>query len=249
MGIKNKLYKFLYQDRSGFQKKQKQEIAGLKASVSRLENRFLNYYRNRYDAIDNFADYLVGAEIPGDYWEFGVYTGTIFSYTYKVMESLFNNMHFIALDSFQGLPIIQGVDLQEGYSSSFFEGQFSCSKIEFIENLKKNEVDLSRVITIEGWFNRTLNSKTVETYGLGKIALAWIDSDLYESTATILKFITPLLSQGTIIAFDDWRCFRNLPDRGQQLAVREWLQDNSQITLNEFISFGFHGKSFTIGSC
>ena len=70
---------------------------------------------------------------------------------------------------------------------------------------------------------------------------------IYKSTVPVLRFITPYLSQGSVLLFDDWRCFRNLPDRGQQRACREWLQANPQIELHEFVSFGFHGKAFTVG--
>ena len=111
--LKNK-YKSLLQ-KFIFQPTEPEIIPGfleLSTKLSALENRLLNYYSNRWDAFDNIADYLVGAEIPGDYWEFGVYAGATFSYAYKVMGSLFKNMRFIGLDSFQGLPSIQGIDFQ-----------------------------------------------------------------------------------------------------------------------------------------
>lgn len=228
---------------------QANQIAELSSRVTNLENRLLSYYRNRWDAIDNLADYLVGAEIPGDYFEFGVYKGSTFVYAYKIMESLFKNMRFVALDSFEGLPEPRDTDAEMGYSSGFYEGQFAVTKEDFTANLQKESVDLDRVVLIKGWFDQSLNSETMQTYGLGKIAAAWIDCDLYESTVPILRFITPYLSHGSVILFDDWRCFRNSPDRGQQRACREWLQANPQIELHEFISFGFHGKAFTVGSC
>jgi hypothetical protein len=226
-----------------------QKMVLLETKIHRLENRLINYYRNRWDTIDNLADYLVNAELPGDYFEFGVFKGTTFSYAAKVMSPLFPAMRFIALDSFEGLPEPKGLDEQQGFTSGFYKGQFACSQDDFAENLRTESVDIDRVVIVKGWFDKTLVDVTAQKYSLNKAAAILIDCDLYESTVPVLRFITPLLSVGTVILFDDWRCFRNLPDHGQQRACSEWLAANPQITLHDFISFGFHGKSFTVGAC
>ena len=81
------------------------------------------------------------------------------------------------------------------------------------------------------------------------MAAAYIDCDLYESTVPVLRFLTKRLSVGSVILFDDYRCFRNLPDFGQQLACREWLEANSHIRLRDLFQFGWHGQAFTVASC
>jgi O-methyltransferase len=86
-------------------------------------------------------------------------------------------------------------------------------------------------------------------YAIERIAVAWIDCDLYESTVPVLKFITPHLCVGSVIVFDDWRCYRNHPDFGEQRACREWLEANPGIKLRELLSFGWNGIAFTIVSC
>ncbi len=226
-----------------------EKIKALEDQANRMESRLINYYRNRWDTIDNLADYLVNAELPGDYMEFGVFMGTTFAYTAKIMAPLFKDMRFLAFDSFQGLPKPTGIDAEDGFCSGFHEGQFACSMEEFSENLAKEGVDLQRVKLIKGWFDESLNDETRVRHDIRKAAAIWIDCDLYESTVPILDFITPLLSVGTVILFDDWRCFRNLPHYGQQRACREWLSANPKLKLNDFISFGFHGMSFTVGAC
>lgn len=224
-------------------------LEALRNRVDEAENKLVGYYRNRWDAIDNLADYLVGAAIEGDYYEFGVYQGKTFAFACQKMSPVFPNMRYIAFDSFQGLPGPKGIDLVEGYSSTFYEGQFSCSETEFISYLQKRGVDLERVVTVGGWFSQTLKEETAERFGLGKIAAAWIDCDLYESTVPVLKFITPRLSVGSVLLFDDWRCFRNLPDFGQQRACSEWLSENPQMELRHLLSFGWHGSAFTVAGC
>jgi hypothetical protein len=213
-----------------------------------LEDRFTNYHRNRWDAIDNLADYLVGAEVPGDYMEFGVAKGTTFAYACRKMAFL-DSMRFIAFDSFEGLPEPRGVDARGGYTSTFFKGQFAYPEDRFIADLAKAGADTSRVLTVKGWFDRSLTGGNPGLVGIDRAAAAWIDCDLYESTVPVLRFLTGRLSVGSVILFDDWRCFRNLPDYGEQRACREWLEANPNITLHELFSFGWHGVAFTVGSC
>jgi len=216
--------------------------------LGEFQDRLTNYHHNRWDAIDNLADYLVGAEIPGDYLEFGVAQGMTLSYACRKM-AFFKNMRFIAFDSFEGLPKLDGVDAMNNYTSSFHKGQFACSEIDFFAKLKRDCIDMGRVVTIKGWFDQTLTDETAGLHGIDKIAAAWIDCDLYESTVPVLRFLTSRLSIGSVILFDDWRSFRNLPDFGAQRACREWLSDNPQIKLYELFSFGCHGLAFTVGAC
>lgn len=219
-------------------------LAEVRARLNTLEYRSFN---RRFYAIEQCAEYLVGAQIKGDYLEFGVYLGNTFSHAYKWMSPANTDMKFFAFDSFEGLPKPQGIDIKAGYSSHFVETQFSCSQLDFESNILKNGVDTTKVTTIKGWFNETLPGS--KTYNVEKIAVAWIDCDLYESTVPVLQFITPHLSVGSVIIFDDWRCYRNHPDFGEQRACREWLEKNRQIQLAELYSFGWNGIAFTVTAC
>jgi hypothetical protein len=206
-------------------------------------------FNRRFYAVEQVAEYLIGAQVPGDYLEFGVYKGSTFAHAYKLMGNLFPHMRFVACDSFEGLPAPRGIDAAGGYTSHFHERQFACSKDEFLENQRRQGVDLARVITIEGWFEQTLTDSVRSAHRLDRLAFAWIDCDLYESTVPVLKFITPMLSVGAVVLFDDWRCYRNLPEFGQQRAVREWLEANPSIQLAELMPFGWNGQVFTVRSC
>ena len=223
--------------------------AVLESRLVYLEDRLLSYYKNRWDVVDKLADYLVGTQISGDYLEFGVYLGKTFSYAYRIMAPLFPEMRFIAFDSFEGLPEPKGIDVQGVYTSGFYAGQFACDIHQFESNLVSSGVDLTRVQMIKGWFDETLKLGNIESAAVKKVAAAWIDCDLYESTVPVLDFLTTRLSVGSVLLFDDWRCYRNLAEFGQQRACREWLERNPQIKLNAFVDFGFHGQAFTIAAC
>ena len=226
------------------------EVGILKERLSSLQDRLTNYHHNRWDAIDCLADYLVNAEIAGDYAEFGV-LGHHLRLHMQSVGRYFPEMRFLAFDSFQGLPDPKGIDKDmAGFSSGFFEGQFTCAEEDFLKNiLESSSIARNRVLSTKGWFNETLLPETATKLSLNSLAAVWIDCDLYESTVPILRFITSHLSVGTVILFDDWRCFRNLPEFGQQRACSEWLEANPHIVLHDFITFGFHGKSFTVGKC
>ncbi len=221
-------------------------LRGVYSRIRKLEYRSFN---RRYYAIEQIAEYLVGAKLDGDYCEFGVYQGATFIHAYKWMEPLFPEMRFLAYDSFEGLPSPEGLDNQEGYTSNFFAGQFSCSESEFLNNLKKSQVNIKKIITVKGWFNKSLDPKNTLSIGAENISVAWIDCDLYESTIPVLDYLVSRLIPGSVIAFDDWHCYRNHPDFGQQRAVREWLVRNPQISLAPLFSFGWNGEVFTVTTC
>jgi O-methyltransferase len=211
--------------------------------VAKLEYRSFN---RRYYAIQQIADYLISAQIPGDYAEFGVYLGTTFLHAYQNMAGFFEEMKFVAFDSFEGLPRPEGIDAVDGYTSNFHEQEFSCTEEEFLAKLKASGVDLERVHTVKGWFDDTLTPPDTGEHGLDQVAAAWIDCDLYKSTVPVLDYLTSRLSTGSVIAFDDWKCFRNQPDFGEQRAVAEWLGKNPQISLRELFSYGWYGMVFTV---
>lgn len=221
----------------------RKRVINLAERVDALEYQAFN---RRYYAIHQIAEYLISAQIPGDYAEFGVYRGTTFEHAYKSMAYFFDDMKFAAFDSFEGLPKPEGIDAADGYTGNFHEKEFSCTEDEFLANMVAAGVDLKRVTCIKGWFDETLVPPDTAEYGLEKIAAAWIDCDLYKSTVPILNFLTSRLSTGSVLAFDDWRNFRNQPDFGEQKAVGEWLAKNPAIKLRELFSYGWYGVVFTV---
>jgi hypothetical protein len=226
------------------------------------------YYRNlflpsveraqlqgRLDAVDSkkqmlhpameYAHYSLEG---GDYLEFGIYRGNTFSLAYRIAQKWkkLAGMRFYAFDSFEGLPPSEGVDV-EGYEHEVFaEGNYACDEPSFRKNLAAKGVDLTKIETIPGWYDQSLNEETRKRLPLEKAAIIWIDCDLYESTVPVMKFITPYVQNGTLLIFDDWFCFHSNPDRGEQRAFREWLECNPEIRATPFLSFGWHGHSFIL---
>jgi len=188
-------------------------------------------------------------KVDGDYLEFGVWKGRSFVRAYNIWKHLFfgkgelKPMKFYAFDSFEGLPEIRA---QEDQSGEFTKGQYFYSEEDFRKSVEGAGVDLNRVRIVKGWFDEILNDETKKKLPLKRAAIIFIDCDLYESTVPVLDFITDYVTDGTVLIFDDWFCFRGSPERGEQKAFLEWLKKNPQFKAVEYHKFNWRGNSFII---
>jgi len=194
------------------------------------------------------SSYIIKNQIDGDYLEFGVWKGNSFIEMYRQIKinseifyqnnknkniedlnNIFNEMKFHAFDSFDGLP-----ETSSHKPIQYFAGNYCADEQVFINNIKKNGVDISKTTITKGWFKESLTDECVDKINLKKIAIAYIDCDLFDSTTPVLKFITPFINTGTVLIFDDW--FRNggYKKRGVQGAVLDWLDKNNDITLQHY---------------
>lgn len=236
--------------------------------ISRLSNRFFDWYHGvqpprslrllslplghqiqaDWSVHDNArmlsiaAAYVANNEVEGDYLEFGVFRGAAFTEAWHAARRNGLSMRLHAFDSFEGLPDVTGKDA----GGEFSKGQYAAGRDEFERNLRSRGVDMDRVTITPGWFDASLTATRASELRINKAAIVWIDGDLYASTVPVLKFITNLVQQGTILCFDDWYCFKGRRDRGEQLACSEWLAANPRITLTPYRSFHWAGQSFIV---
>ena len=206
----------------------------------------LNYKQpapNTKSLISKAARFVACEMIEGDYMEFGVYQGTSYINAYHALKQQFENrislkvggqvenshqskrkaiwenMRFIAFDSFQGLPSLEDQDLG---TNDFDEGMYACSLDQFQKNIAGAGLPEEKTLAVQGWFKDTCISQTAEKFQLNKASIIWLDADLYSSTKSVLDFITDFLQDGTIIIFDDWFSFKGSPYYGVQKAFYEW---------------------------
>lgn len=188
-----------------------------------------------------------GKVLPQTYFEFGCHSGRTFSSAINAAKYLkMDNCSFYAFDSFKGLPKTD--EVQDGF---FKTGQFSTSKKDFIKIVKKNtNLTLQDDHIIEGYYETSLTADLQSK--MPKIGLLHVDVDLYSSTKDLLKFVKPLLVNGSLILFDDWYCF--VPDIkkssiggvGEQKAVEEFLEINKNIKLIPWKTYSTFGQSFFV---
>lgn len=220
-------------------------------------------YIGQHGCLRTAAQFVTWNQIPGDYFEFGVYQGESFAAAYHAIWTL-RNRHsrrgflgesnapeyqrwlnarprFFAFDSFEGLP-----DGTEARHVDYKIGAFACGEDDFLRNIARDGVPLSDVVIVKGFYDKSLNSETKVRHSISKAAVVMIDCDLYESTVPVLDFLTDLVQQGTILIFDDWFRFSGSPKEGEQRAVREWLERNPQFELIEFWREGPQAVSFLV---
>ena len=187
-------------------------------------------------ALDVAIDTVVGNGIVGDYYEFGVYNGSSFVYAYKRFKLLakqhqpdmLHTMHFVALDSFEGLP-----ETVDAYSPQhYFRGNYAGTLEVFNAKLKKAKIPFDRVVILKGFYGELLEPELVSKYSLRKVSVAYLDCDLYESTKQALGFLTDLVQDGSLLVFDDWFRHRSSPHHGVQRACHEWLEEHPGISLH-----------------
>ena len=215
-------------------------------------------YVGEHGCIRCASSFLAWNQIDGDYLEFGVYRGKSFAAAHKAIwhsritarnfigtqeatDWFDQRPRFIAFDSFEGLP---GGDAER--HADYVEGAYGCSEEDFLANIKTNGVNLDDVVTVPGFYDKSLTPDTKIRLGLKKASLVVIDCDLYESTVPVLDFITDLVDQGSIIVFDDWYRYKGSPEKGEQRACREWLAKNPHLELIQYWQQGPQAVAFLV---
>ena len=179
-------------------------------------------------------------QVKGDYLEFGCHGGMTFELAHKQKHLAGLNLKLYGFDSFKGLPKPNGIDVHIQWR----EGDFSINMKDFIEKLKMAGIKENEYVLIPGFYEDSLKINPPEKLGLKNAAFVYIDCDLYESTVPVLNYVLPVLQTGTIVAFDDFYCFNGDPERGGQLALKEFLMKNLEVKMIDYLNFGWHGKSF-----
>lgn len=210
--------------------------------VSAMKGREL---MERYILFDTIMGFISNCGITGDYLEFGCAFGHSMADAFHIARCYpLDTMRFHAFDSFHGLPEPSGLDADS--FSPYQKGQYACDLDQYRLNLQTWDVDLHRVTITTGWYADALAESLKSQLNLKRAAVVLIDCDLYESTVPVLKFITNLIQDGTVLIFDDWFSYRGRNDRGEARAFREWLADNPHITANEYRRSGRTMTSFVI---
>jgi len=184
--------------------------------------------------LDFGVETAVFNNVIGDYHEFGVLEGRSFIRNAKNFLKLLDEkdaktMNFWAYDSFKGLP-----ETSDPYAPSHFKkGVYAAPQDVFLSNVEKSGIARSQVQVVEGFYDQSLTDQLVaKVFSNRKVAMTYIDCDIYESTVPIFKFLTNGLQVGSVIVIDDWVRHHAHPKHGLQRAFYEWLEENPSIKVN-----------------
>jgi len=184
-----------------------------------------------------------GKEI-GDYLEFGVFNGSSLSSMYlTAKESGCDSMRFFGFDAFEGLP--KGAEKED--DGVWKKGFYACSFEKMKECLKRKDVNSKEINWIKGWYENTLNDKTMKKYKLKKVGIVFIDCDTYSSSKAVLEFIRPLIKEEAILCFDDWKLNDlDIKGMGEYKSFNEFLEKYPNFKVKEIKSYNRKSKSFLI---
>ncbi|HEY3267969.1 MAG TPA: TylF/MycF family methyltransferase [Armatimonadota bacterium] len=186
----------------------------------------------RLDNIQMCMEDCLDRGVRGDFIETGVWKGgaTILMRAVLKAYGVTDRKVFVA-DSFEGLPRPN----EEKYPQDKGDHHFTLKDVLAIsveqvqENFRKYDLLDDQVVFLKGWFSETLPKAPI-----GKLAVARLDGDMYESTMDAITNLYPKLSVGGYLIVDDYngleRCKR---------AIEDYRRDNG-IT-DEIISVDWTG--------
>jgi hypothetical protein len=121
-----------------------------------------------------------------DYLEFGVFQGESIRRWTNLNKN--KDSRFFGFDSFEGLP--------EGWKSDKPKGHFD-------KGGAIPQIGDERVKFIKGWFEDTVPPFAREFVVKNRLVVH-LDADLYGSTMLALVYLTPSMSKGTLLIFDEF---------------------------------------------
>jgi len=205
----------------------------------------------RQNAFTRAFEFSIKSEVRGDYFEFGTYQGASLKNAIKSFSKLsarYNyegECRFYGFDSFEGLPDLTAGDELESYQV-FEGGQYACGKDQVYDNVISSAGDGINLELIPGYYSDSLSDpRVIEKFSGMSAAVIHIDCDLYSSAADCLRFIEDKYTDGTLILFDDWFCFRGRKDAGVQKAFYEWVS-KSGVVYSEYFRYAWSGICFIL---
>lgn len=193
---------------------------------------FITHNFSKYIQIKKCILNLNYDQIPGDYYEFGCFTGsslnhairTHLKFSKKKKEVNFMSRTFFGLDSFEGFP----KEVHPEYKSENFESNYD--KVKLLEN----RYNCCKII--KGFFSESL--KEIENQKEKKIAFAFIDCDIYDSSKYVINFIENRLSNGAFLMIDD---YYNLDNKNKSIFHSISESDSFYKKLHRVSSYGLNG--------
>ena len=175
-------------------------------------------------------------EIEGDYFEFGVFTGSSFCHAVRCakanerFDDKLNEMHFFGFDSFEGFGKLPESDQHRFYTDINFATNYErvCLRV-------KSVVDESRFTLLKGYFEETLIGDSSR-----KSRIIFIDSDTYSSATLALNYLYSSFQEGTILILDDYFSYKGSKEKGVAGAVSGFCLKNN-IEMRQISSYGMGG--------
>ncbi len=226
---------------------------GILAKITLLQN-LLSYIFAKINplVVHNVSKYMIIKKafffsaiekVRGDYFEFGVFTGSSFCHAIRCAKSNIkydSSLHktkFYGFDSFEGFG-----DLPDYDKHDFFKNEnFKCNYNKVVKRVKKL-LPKSKFKLVKGFFENTLSKNPESNFA----RIIFIDCDTYSSTELALNYIRGSLQVGTIIILDDYFAYKGMENRGVYGAFKIFTKSH-KLRTRKLFSYGMGGvvKIFT----
>ncbi len=175
--------------------------------------------------------YLQNSGLRGHFAEFGTFWGRAFFASYFELNQWLQG-RFFAFDSFAGLSDADPLETKFT-GGAFKKGAFGFSHGSFKAIAGILGIPADRIVTVPGFFDKTLSPELARRLDIApkSVSVCRIDCDLFKPTYSVLQFIAPLLDDGALIYFDDWRLCRADSRIGERGAAIRWLNENTSFEL------------------
>jgi hypothetical protein len=188
------------------------------------------------------AAYTANLRAPNpSYVEFGAMEGRTVTYAWHFLSRALADCTYFVFDSFEG--VIGSMSSEVDY---FHEGSFFANEETFFHNMEVSGVDLKRVTVIKGDIVERCaeTSPITAEIDFGNVVLANIDVDIYAPAKAALNFLGRIMADGAIILFDDYDEMGADNNRGERLALKEWLEENPLFSVERYRDYAIFGRSF-----
>jgi hypothetical protein len=163
----------------------------------------------------------------GQYFEFGCYNGDSLLDFHNALNIQYNRQlpdywQFYVFDSFEGLPPTEDKADLHPFAG---EGSYRSKGAKFVKRrLVENSCPEERLHFHKGFFEDSLTPELREQLIERGVFASYvnIDCDYHSSTITVLNWLEPLLTDGSLLYFDDIYFYNGHPDKGQIKSIREF---------------------------
>jgi len=195
----------------------------------------------RLYALYKSVEYIVSANIPGDFAEAGVWRGGSCMLIAETLLALGESSRRIFLfDTFAGHPRPdaekdsdiwgnRAIDEWQRTTGDDNHGQWAYVSLEEVQaNLALTGYPSDKLVFVKGMVEKTVQNVDAK----GRLALLRLDTDWYGSTAAGLEHLYPRLISGGVLIIDDYGHYK-----GQRLAVDEYLAARKEPVLLNRIDY------------
>lgn len=185
-------------------------------------------------------------QTQGDYYEFGIFTGSSFICAIRAHDKMRKiakmNTTFFGFDSFQGFG-----DIKESDQHIFFQNNvFSIpNKQKILDFIKKRSKKYSYQI-IDGFFEETLKDKSCSILSPNKVRIVFIDCDLKEPASLAFEFIKDGIQEGTILIMDDFYLFKGNKEKGVAGSFYDFEKKYPYIQFRKLFDYGYGSAAFIV---